>query len=335
MTPDMLHQPVLLQEVVDALRPTDGHYYLDATFGNGGYTRALLEQADCCVVAIDRDPDAMERGTAMREEFAGRFALVEGCFSDMATLIKSLASRQHGLRNGAPEKLDGAAFDLGVCSTQLDQADRGFSFRCDGPLDMRMSKSGTSAADVVMQSDAHDLAQILREYGEEKASRRIARAIVTARETTPITSTSQLAKIIYSVMPLKKPGQIDPATRSFQALRIYVNRELDELANGLAAAESLLKPDGILAVVSFHSLEDRIVKRFLTTRSQHAALPSRHLPITDGAAPSFDLFGRKAVLPSKEECRINSRARSAKLRIARRTRAPVYMSASQDSVACG
>ena len=198
-----------------------------------------------------------------------------------------------------------------------------------------MSKSGTTAADVVMQSDAQDLAQIFWEYGEERASRRIARAIVTERETTPITSTAQLAEIIYSVMPLKKPGQIDPATRTFQALRIYVNRELDELATGLAAVESLLTPDGILAVVSFHSLEDRIVKRFLTTRSQHAARPSRHLPISDCTAPSFELVARKAVLPSTEECRINSRARSAKLRIARRTDASVYLSAIQENIACG
>ena len=199
MAPDTLHHSVLLQEVVDALGPTDGHYYLDATFGNGGYSRALLERADCCVVAIDRDPDAIQRGAAMQEEFAGRFVLVEGCFSDMKRLIKTLPPRPHGLRDGAPEKLDGAAFDLGVCSTQLDQAERGFSFRSNGPLDMRMSKSGTSAADIVMQSDARELAQILWEYGEEKASRRIARAIVTARETTPITSTAHLADIIYSV----------------------------------------------------------------------------------------------------------------------------------------
>ena len=335
MAPDMLHHSVLLQEVVGALGPTDGHHYLDATFGNGGYSRALLEQADCCVVAIDRDPDAIQRGVAMQNEFAGRFVLVQGCFSNMAELIERLPSKPHGLRNGVLTKLDGAAFDLGVCSTQLDQADRGFSFRNDGPLDMRMSKFGTSAADVVMQSDVHNLAQILSKYGEEKASRRIAHAIVTARETTPITSTAQLAEIIYSAMPSKKPGQIDPATRSFQALRIYVNRELDELASGLAAVESLLKPDGILAVVSFHSLEDRIVKRFLTTRSQHAARPSRHLPIATGALPSFDLVSRKAVLPSREECRINSRARSAKLRIARRTNAPVFMSATQETIACG
>ena len=335
MASEMLHHSVLLREVVDALGPADGDYYLDATFGNGGYSRAILEQADCCVVAIDRDPDAIRRGAAMQDEFAGRFVLVEGCFSDMATLIKSLSLRPHGLRNGVPKKLDGAAFDLGVCSTQLDQPERGFSFRSDGPLDMRMSRSGTSAADVVMQSDARDLEQILWEYGEERASRQIARAIITAREKTPITSTAQLAEIIYSVMPAKKPGQIDPATRSFQALRIYVNRELDELASGLAAVESLLKPNGMLAIVSFHSLEDRIVKKFLTTRSQHAARPSRHRPIADGAAPSFDLVARKAVLPSKEEYRINSRARSAKLRIARRTNAPLYMSANREMTACG
>ena len=335
MASKMLHHSVLLQEVVDALGPSDGDCYLDATFGNGGYSRALLEQADCCVIAIDRDPDAIQRGAAMQDEFAGRFVLVQGCFSDMTTLIKSLPPKPNGLRNGAPKKLDGVAFDLGVCSTQLDQPERGFSFRCDGPLDMRMSKSGTSAADVVMQSDTSDLAQILWEYGEERASRRIAHAIVAAREKTPITSTKQLAEIIYSVMPSKKPRQIDPATRSFQALRIYVNRELDELASGLTAVESLLKPNGILAVVSFHSLEDRIVKRFLTNRSQHAARPSRHLPIADGLASSFHLVERKAVLPSKEECRINNRARSAKLRIARRTNAPLYLSANRETVACG
>ena len=335
MHSDMLHHSVLLQELVEAFRPTDGQLYLDATFGNGGYSRALLEQADCCVVAIDRDPDAIRRGIAMQQEFAGRFVLVEGCFSDMANLIKNLPAGPEMLRDGAAEKLDGAAFDLGVCSTQLDQADRGFSFRFDGPLDMRMSRSGASAADIVMYSDVSDLAQILWEYGEEKASRRIARAIVKARETTPITSTTQLANIIYSVVPSKKPGQIDPATRSFQALRIYVNRELDELAAGLAAVETLLNPDGILAVVSFHSLEDRIVKRFLTKRSQHASRPSRHRPVLDDTAPSFDLIVRKAILPSADESRVNSRARSAKLRIARRTAAPAYDTNNRESIACG
>ena len=213
-------------------------------------------------------------------------------------------------------------FDLGVCSTQLDQPERGFSFRTDGPLDMRMSKSGDSAADVVMQADERMLAQILWNYGEEKASRRIARAIVSARRDGPITTTSQLAAVIHAVMPAKRPGQIDPATRSFQALRIYINRELDELTDGLAAVEAMLEPGGILAVVSFHSLEDRIVKRFLTARSQAAARPSRHMPDIDGPASTFELLGRKAVVPSVGEQAENTRARSAKLRVACRTTAP-------------
>ncbi|MGB2069951.1 MAG: 16S rRNA (cytosine(1402)-N(4))-methyltransferase RsmH [Candidatus Puniceispirillaceae bacterium] len=305
-----LHQSVLLREVVAALSPADDAIYLDATFGNGGYSRALLEAAGCKVIAIDRDPDAIQRGQPMLAEFAGRFSLVEGCFSQMAGLLD-------------PEvRLAGAAFDLGVCSTQLDQPERGFSFRTDGPLDMRMSKSGDSAADVVMQADERMLAQILWDYGEEKASRRIARAIVSARRDDPITTTSQLAAIIHAVMPAKRPGQIDPATRSFQALRIYINRELDELTDGLAAVEAMLEPGGILAVVSFHSLEDRIVKRFLTARSQAAARPSRHMPDIDGPAPTFELLGRKAVVPSASEQAENTRARSAKLRVACRTTAP-------------
>jgi 16S rRNA (cytosine1402-N4)-methyltransferase len=305
-----LHQSVLLREVVAALSPADDAIYLDATFGNGGYSRALLEATGCKVIAIDRDPDAIQRGQSMVTEFAGRFSLVEGCFSQMAVLLD-------------PEvRLAGAAFDLGVCSTQLDQPERGFSFRTDGPLDMRMSKSGDSAADVVMQADERMLAQILWDYGEEKASRRIARAIVSARRDDPITTTSQLAAIIHAVMPAKRPGQIDPATRSFQALRIYINRELDELTDGLAAVEAMLEPGAILAVVSFHSLEDRIVKRFLTARSQAAARPSRHMPDIDGPAPTFELLGRKAVVPSAGEQAENTRARSAKLRVACRTTAP-------------
>ena len=305
-----LHQSVLLREVVAALYPADDAIYLDATFGNGGYSRALLEAAGCKVIAIDRDPDAIQRGQPMLAEFAGRFSLVEGCFSQMAGLLD-------------PEvRLAGAAFDLGVCSTQLDQPERGFSFRTDGPLDMRMSKSGDSAADVVMRADERMLAQILWDYGEEKASRRIARAIVSARRDDPITTTSQLAAIIHAVMPAKRPGQIDPATRSFQALRIYINRELDELTDGLAAVEAMLEPGGILAVVSFHSLEDRIVKRFLTARSEAAARPSRHMPDIDGPAPTFELLGRKAVVPSAGEQAENTRARSAKLRVACRTTAP-------------
>ncbi len=317
MSEHMLHQPVLLKEVVEALGPVDGGCYLDATFGNGGYSRAILNHANCTVIAIDRDPDAVARGQEMREEYSGRFFLAEGCFSNMIELMHThLPSK--GL-------LDGAAFDLGVCSTQLDQPERGFSFLADGPLDMRMSKSGKSAADVVMQADEAELAKILWEYGEEKASRRIARAICKFREENKIVTTRQLATIIHDVMPAKRSNQIDPATRSFQALRIFVNRELDELTFGLAAVEELLRPGGLLAVVSFHSLEDRITKKFLASRSQHASYPSRHRPMVKARpSPTFDLFSRKAITPSEDERLKNIRARSAKLRVARRTDAALW-----------
>lgn len=315
MSGQVLHQSVLLNEVVGALAPIKGGLYLDATFGNGGYSKAILEAANCTLFAIDRDPDAIKRGTIMKAKYADRFHLAEGCFSDMATLLKACLPDFGGL--------NGAAFDLGVCSTQLDQPERGFSFRVDGPLDMRMSKSGLSAADIVMHKDETELARILWEYGEERASRRIAKAICRARNEASISSTSQLAAIIHRVMPAKRLGQIDPATRSFQALRIFVNRELDELATGLEAVERLLHPGGILVVVSFHSLEDRIVKRFLATRSQHAAKPSRHQPTLEGPAPTFELLTRKAILPVEKERANNNRARSAKLRIARRTNAPI------------
>ena len=304
-----LHLPVLLREVVTALAPADGGLYLDATFGNGGYSEAILEAAACTVMAIDRDPDAIARGEALTTRFGDRMQLLQGCFSDMS----SLAGEE------AVGTLDGIAFDLGVCSTQLDQPERGFSFRADGPLDMRMSKSGESAEDVVMTLDERALAQILWDYGEERASRRIARAIVRARDETPITTTSQLAAIIHAVMPAQRPGQIDPATRSFQALRIHVNRELQEVEDGLAAAEAMLKPGGIMAVVSFHSLEDRIVKRFLTDRSGGGGRPSRHLPDIERPDPTFELVQRKPILPTDEEAATNPRARSAKLRVARRT----------------
>lgn len=322
MSDPMLHRSVLLNEVVDALRPAAGRAYLDATFGNGGYSRAILESADCNVIAIDRDPDAIARGQVMVSEFKPRFGLVEGCFSNMRALVQAVMTpdKRPGKRN--LPVLDGATFDLGICSTQLDQAERGFSFRHDGPLDMRMSQSGESARDIVMHREEQEIAQILWDYGEEKASRRIAKAIVKARHETTILSTRQLAAIIHAVMPNKRPGQIDPATRSFQALRIYVNRELDELAAGLVASEAMLKPDGILAVVSFHSLEDRIVKRFLATRSQIASQPSRHRPPSDAPAPTFELLTRKATQPTAQERDENSRARSAKLRVAIRTDSP-------------
>ncbi len=311
MSGQTLHRPVLLDEAVEALAPMKDAYYLDATFGDGGYSQAILDAANCTLFAIDRDPDAIQRGAAMQAKYTDRFYLAEGCFSNMADLLRARFPSFHGLQ--------GAVFDLGVCSTQIDQPDRGFSFRLDGPLDMRMSKSGQSAADIVMQSDETEIARILWEYGEEKASRRIAKAICRARCDIDISSTSQLAAIIHRVMPAKRPGQIDPATRSFLALRIFVNRELDELTAGLKAVESLLCPGGVLVVVSFHSLEDRIVKRFLAKRSQHAARPSRHLPAFEGPAPTFELLTRKAILPLEKELAINSRARSAKLRIARRT----------------
>jgi len=306
----VLHTPVLLREVVTALAPIDGGTYLDATFGNGGYTAEILKTAACAVIAIDRDPDAIARGAPLVEASGGRLTLHQGVFSDMRSML------------GADTALDGIAFDLGVCSTQLDQPERGFSFRLAGPLDMRMSNSGDSAADVVMTLDERALAQILWDYGEERASRRIARAIVRARADAPITTTGELAAIIHAVMPARRPGQIDPATRSFQALRIYINRELGEIEDGLAAAEAMLKPGGILAVVSFHSLEDRIVKRFLTERSGARARPSRHRPVPDGPAPTFELVTRKPILPTESEANDNARARSAKLRVARRTGAP-------------
>jgi 16S rRNA (cytosine1402-N4)-methyltransferase len=315
---EALHLPVLLRETVTALAPTDGGLYLDATFGNGGYSEAILQAAACSVMAIDRDPDAIARGAALHDRFNDRLHLRQGCFSDMQALARDLpddvASQVAGF--------DGIAFDLGVCSTQIDQPERGFSFRFDGPLDMRMSKSGETAADVVMTLDETALARILWDFGEERASRRIARAIVKARSTAPIETTGQLAAIIHAVMPGRRPGQIDPATRSFQALRIHINRELGEIEDGLAAAEAMLKPGGILAVVSFHSLEDRIVKRFLATRSGAAGRPSRHRPEMAGPAPTFELIQRKPVLPAASEQAENPRARSAKLRIGRRTSAP-------------
>ena len=230
----MLHQSVLLNEVVEVLSPTHGGYYLDATFGNGGYSRAILDRANCKLLAIDRDPDAIKRGAQMQAEYEGRFYLAEGRFSNMVSLLNAHLPSIDGLH--------GAAFDLGVCSTQLDQPSRGFSFRADGPLDMRMSKSGRSAADIVMRSEETDLANILWEYGEEKASRRIAKAICRERANTEISHTRQLAEIIHKVMPAKRPGQIDPATRTFQALRIFVNGELDELRAGLHAVERCLRP---------------------------------------------------------------------------------------------
>ena len=309
-----LHYPVMLDEVLTALAPKDGGRYLDATFGDGGYSTRILQQADCSLGAIDRDPNAVRRAQAQMADFGSRFQIFEGPFSALEALTD----------NSDFEALDGIVFDLGVSSPQLDEAERGFSFRFDGPLDMRMSQDGRTAADVVNEAEERDLSHIIWSYGEDKAARRIARAIVKARESSTITRTFQLADIVRSVMPRQKPGQIDPATRTFQALRIEVNGELDEIRNALNAAENRLKPDGVLVVVSFHSLEDRIVKQFLATRSGYASQGSRHRPALRLPEPSFRLKSRKPVAPTDAECKENPRSRSAKMRIGYRTAAPSF-----------
>jgi len=314
------HVPVLLAEVVDALAPRDGGRYVDGTFGVGGYTRAILAAADCTVFAIDRDPDAIDRARALSDEVGARLVPLHGRFGEMERLV----------RDAGCQTVDGVTLDLGVSSPQLDQAERGFSFRQDGPLDMRMERAGESAADVVNATPEKQLADLIYAYGEERHSRRIARAIVAARAEKRIERTAELAQIVRKAVPHKpsKGGakEIDPATRTFQALRIHVNRELEELDHGLEAAERMLSPGGRLAVVSFHSLEDRRVKTFLRTRSGRDAGPSRHDPAAIfGAAkamPSFKLLTGRPIGPSAEEEARNPRARSSRLRVAERTDAP-------------
>ncbi|HEY4275808.1 MAG TPA: 16S rRNA (cytosine(1402)-N(4))-methyltransferase RsmH [Rhizomicrobium sp.] len=296
------HLPVMLNEVLAALKPRDGAHYIDGTFGGGGYTRAILEAADCRVLGIDRDPEAIGRGRKLVEQFSGRLTLVEGEFSRMDAFA---------------EASDGVVLDLGVSSFQFDTPARGFSFREDGPLDMRMSLSGESAADVVNSADERTLSQIISRYGEEKNARRIARAIIAAR---PVTTTAELAKIVSEAQgPAALRHAIHPATRTFQALRIHVNDELGELERGLEAALKILAPRGRLAVVSFHSLEDRIVKQFLAGNSDTRPRASRHAPDA-GEAPRahFRLLTNRPQVPSEGEIANNPRARSAKLRIAER-----------------
>ncbi len=315
------HAPVMRAEILEALSPRDGGLYLDGTFGGGGYTRALLDAAHTTVLALDRDPAAIARGRALEAERAGRLALVEARFSDMEQVAAS-----RGIAG-----VDGIALDLGLSSDQLGDPARGFSFMQDGPLDMRMSPegphAGPSAADLVNDLEEPDLSRLIFTLGEEPRARAIARAIVTARAHAPVARTSQLADIVSrAVGGPKSKGRgahkIHPATKTFQALRIAVNRELEELALGLAAAERLLKPAGRLAVVSFHSLEDRAVKRFLVERSGRQAAPSRHRPAREeGPAPSFRLLDRHALKPGEEEVARNPRARSARLRAAERTEA--------------
>lgn len=306
------HVPVMLADVLDVLKPRDGGIYVDGTFGAGGYTRAILECADCAVLAIDRDPSAILRGRALESEFGGRLTLIEGCFGDMERLVRALGH----------ETVDGVVFDVGVSSMQIDQAERGFSFQQDGPLDMRMSGEGPSAADAVNHLGESDLARIIAVYGEEKRARAVARAIVAAREEAELHRTLELAEIVTRVIGRRPQDKIHPATRTFQALRIFVNDELGELARGLSGAEALLHEGGRLAVVAFHSLEDRIVKRFLVERTGRAGRANRYMPASEETEPSFREIAHKARKASEAEIEANVRARSAKLRAAERTGAP-------------
>ena len=299
------HVSVLIDPLIEAVFPVSG-LWLDGTFGAGGYARRLLEAGAGTVIGVDRDPAALALAEPLRAEYGDRLRLVEGRFS--------------GLDQYADAPLDGVVLDLGVSSMQLDQAGRGFSFLRDGPLDMRMSASGPSAADLVNSASEADLADILYHYGEERAARRIARAIAAAR---PFESTLQLAGAVAACLPRPRPGQIHPATRSFQAIRIAVNDEFGELIGGLQAAERALKPGGKLAVVTFHSLEDRVVKRFLQARSGASANANRYAPEAAGQSAQFRLLSRKAIVPDAAEIAVNPRARSAKLRVAMRTEEPL------------
>jgi 16S rRNA (cytosine1402-N4)-methyltransferase len=304
------HRPVLLAEVQRLLAPRDGGIYVDGTFGAGGYSRAILESANCRVWGIDRDPRAVAAGAELAERFAGRLELIEGRFGDMQDL----------LADKGVTAADGVALDLGISSMQLDQAERGFSFRADGPLDMRMGNQGRSAADLVNELSEAELADIIFRYGEEKRARAVARAIVARRATQPITRTGDLADIVRGVVRRRGGDKIDPATRTFQALRIAVNDELGEIDRGLAAAEGLLRPGGRLAVVSFHSLEDRRIKNFLRQRTGRTPQGSRHLPAAgEQRAPSFRRCPGDEATPSDAEIAGNPRARSARLRGAERS----------------
>ncbi len=314
------HIPVMLEEVLEALAPRDGAIYVDGTFGAGGVSSALLDAADCRVWGIDRDPEAIARGALMAKRYDGRLTVVEGRFGEMDRLV--------GESGAAP--VDGVTLDLGVSSQQLDQAERGFSFRADGPLDMRMAgperRHGPSAAEVVNTLPEAELADLIYRYGEERRSRPIARAIVAARRDRPFQRTLELAEVVRRVLK-RKPDGLDPATRTFQALRIYVNDELGELDRGLRAAERLLAPRGRLAVIAFHSLEDRAVKTFLRERCGEQRRGSRHLPETASAgrpSATFEALFRGVRRPSETECAANPRARSARLRAARRTAAPAW-----------
>ena len=306
------HIPVLLEAALAALQPHKNQIFIDGTFGAGGYSRALMEAGARRVLAIDRDATAIEAGQALVHESGERLVLARGVFGELDNLARLTGFTA----------VDGVVLDIGVSSMQLDRAERGFSFRQDGPLDMRMSADGRNAADIVNETSVEELANIIYQFGDERASRRIARAIVADRVKEPFTRTLQLANMIARIMP-HKPNDIHPATRTFQALRIAVNDELGELTRGLEAAERILAPGGRLAVVSFHSLEDRIVKQFFAQRSGRGRAKSRLLPGEPvPPAPSFDVPGRQPVNANADETAVNPRARSARLRFAIRTSAP-------------
>ncbi len=309
--PGAPHIPVLGRQAVEFLNVRDGGVYIDGTFGAGGYTRMILDAAhDARVIGIDRDQSAVARGAGLVQASAGRLTLIEDRFSHLDDVARECGATV----------VDGIVLDIGVSSMQLDQAERGFSFRFDGPLDMRMRNDGASAADVVATAGERDLADIVYQLGEERHSRAVARAIVKARAEAPIRTTAQLATIVASVVRAK-PNDIHPATRTFQALRIFVNDELGELASALLAAERILKPGGRLSVVSFHSLEDRIVKSYFASRGETRA-GSRHLPDVARSEARFTTLTKKPVVADDDEVAQNPRARSAKLRAAERTAAP-------------
>ena len=314
MTTHTPHIPVLLDPILANAAPIRGKW-LDGTFGAGGYTRAILDAGADHVYAIDQDQTVFEMAKPWAKDYDGRLHLIHGRFGDLDELAA----------DSLP--LDGIVLDIGVSSMQLDQAERGFSFMQDGPLDMRMSQDGITAADLVNRASERDLADILYLFGEERASRRIAKRIVAAR---PFHTTLELAEVIQGALPRPKPGQVHPATRSFQALRIAVNDELGELCRGLVAEEKALRIGGVLAVVTFHSLEDRIVKRFFQARSGRNARVNRYQPQTEDAPAQFEMISRKAIGPTADEVSQNPRARSAKLRIGRRTEAPIGPSAAHE-----
>ena len=309
------HLSVLLNEVVEAVAPGPGRLIVDGTFGAGGYSRAFLERgAD--VIGFDRDPTVQPHAERLAADFGDRFRLVERRFSEMEDELGEQAC-------------DGVALDIGVSSMQLDQAERGFSFQKDGPLDMRMGADGPTAADLVNTMDHGPLAKLLRDYGEERESGRIATAILRRRAVEPFSRTLDLTAVIEKALGGRRGAPVHPATRSFQALRIAVNDELGELEAGLRAAERILRPGGRLAVVTFHSLEDRLVKRFLAERAGKTGSGSRHLPPqAQGPAPTFELIGKGAIEATPEETSVNPRSRSARLRAARRTEAPAWRQAA-------